>query len=75
MYAHNKRHSSGSMMPNFFFILQLTIIALLSYMFVELAPLLNLSSIIMYGAAILVIGVIINCLEKRHTIIKRQHFC
>ncbi|SFV50558.1 hypothetical protein MNB_SM-4-416 [hydrothermal vent metagenome] len=75
MYAHDKRHSCGSMMPNFYFILQLSIIAILSYIFMQIVPILNLSSFLIYGMAILAIGIVISCLEKRHTVIKRQKNC
>ncbi|MDF1876201.1 hypothetical protein JHD47_00035 [Sulfurimonas sp. SAG-AH-194-L11] len=75
MYAHDKRRSRGSMVPNFFFMLQLTIIGLLAYMFVEIASILNVSSIIMYGMIILLITTVFLCLEKRHNVIKRQRFC
>lgn len=75
MYAHDKRHSCGSLMPNVFFILQLIGIGLVSYMFVEIAPLLNLSTYIMYGMLILAVATILNCVSKREMVIRRQKFC
>lgn len=75
MYAHDKRHSCGSLMPNIFFTLQLIGIGLVSYMFVEIAPLLNVSTYVTYGMLILAVGVILNCIDKRQMVIRRQKFC
>jgi len=75
MYAHDKRHSCGSMMPNLFLILQLILVALLSYIFVEIAPIFKISTYVIYGMGVLAVGIILNCLEKRQLIIRRQRFC
>ncbi len=75
MYAHDKRHSCGLLMPNFFFLLQITAIAIFSYILVSMIPLLNLSIFSVYAIGVLATGAILICIHKRQKVIRRQRFC
>ena len=75
MYARDKRHSCGTIMPNLFFALQCMAIGLFAYMFVKVALMMQLSEMFTYAALIMVMGTVYYCLEKRTMIIHRQRFC
>lgn len=74
MYAHDKRHSCGGIMPNLFFVLQCMAIGLLAYMFTQLASMMQLSVIFTYAMAIMVMGTVYYCLEKRAIVMHRERW-
>ena len=69
MKYHNRRHSSGILMPNIFFILQLTGIALLVTITMQVIPLFTLSVYLLSALALLAVAY---CIDKRSTVINRQ---
>lgn len=74
MYAHDKRHSCGGIMPNLFFVLQCMAIGLFAYLFTEVASMMQFSEIFTYAMVIILIGTVYYCLEKRKIVMRRERW-
>ena len=74
MYSNEKRRSSGPLVPNIYFLLQVVVVLLVLSLFMQLADYLELGVVPRFIASFMSIATIMYFLVQRKRVIQRQEF-
>lgn len=72
MYSNEKRHASGMLKPNLYFLLQAVIVLLILYLFIQAADWFKLGVVPVFVASFISIALIMYFLVRRKRVIQRQ---